>query len=77
MTEERIARLEETLYFQERLLADLNNEVTLLHKSTDALTRRMDGLAREVAELRDVLFAEKQQTQKGPDVAFRDMPTWK
>ena len=54
-TEERIARLEESLYFQERLLNDLNTALTGQQRQIDALERVAEGMREGLEELRMLL----------------------
>ena len=54
-TEERIARLEETLYFQERLVSDLNAALTGQQRQIDALERTVEGMREGLEELRLML----------------------
>ncbi|MDR3073971.1 MAG: SlyX family protein [Deltaproteobacteria bacterium] len=51
MEEERLARLEEGLFFQERLLNELNAALTDQQRRMDALERRMEGMRLQVEEL--------------------------
>jgi SlyX protein len=50
--EERLARLEETLFFQERLLQDLNAALTSQQRQLDAMERALETLGVQVEELR-------------------------
>lgn len=59
--EERIARLEEGLFFQERLLADLNAALTGQQRQIDALERLVEEMREGLEELRLAL-----ETGPGP-----------
>lgn len=59
--EERIARLEEGLFFQERLLADLNAALTGQQRQIDALERLAEEMREGLEELRLAL-----ETGAGP-----------
>ena len=50
--EERIARLEETLFFQERLLQELNTALTSQQREIDVMARALEKLGAQVDELR-------------------------
>ncbi len=50
--EERIARLEETVFFQERLLQDLNAALTGQQRQLDAMERAMEDLLVRMEDLR-------------------------
>ena len=54
-TEERIARLEESLFFQERYLADLNAALTGQQRQIDALERLAQDMREGLEELRLLL----------------------
>jgi Uncharacterized protein conserved in bacteria len=49
--EERLARLEETLFFQERLVQDLNAALTAQQRQIDALERAMEILGERMEDL--------------------------
>ena len=51
-TEERLARLEETLFFQERLLRDLDTALTGQQRQLDAMERTLDALNAQIEDLR-------------------------
>lgn len=51
MNEERLARLEETLFFQERLLNDLNAALTAQQRQIDALERVVETMGTRLEEL--------------------------
>lgn len=55
MPEERLARLEETVFFQERLLQELNTALTAQQRQMDAMERALETLGEELAELRTVV----------------------
>lgn len=55
MLEERVARLEENLYFQERLVNDLNAALTAQQRQIDAMERTLEELRAQMQELRQVL----------------------
>ena len=55
MIEDRLARLEETLFFQDRLLNDLNSALTGQQKQLDALERGLQELREQVEDLRMVI----------------------
>lgn len=59
--EERIARLEETLFFQDRLVQELNTALTNQQRQLDLMERALEKLGAQVEELR--LLAE---TGNGP-----------
>ena len=50
--EERIARLEETLFFQERLLQELNAALTGQQRQLDVMERALGELGVRVEDLR-------------------------
>ncbi|SBW03316.1 Protein SlyX homolog [uncultured delta proteobacterium] len=50
--EERIARLEETLFFQERLLHELNAALTGQQRQLDVMERALGELGVRVEDLR-------------------------
>jgi SlyX protein len=50
--EERVARLEEISFFQERLLQDLNAALTRQQRQLDAMERTLDEMGVRVEELR-------------------------
>jgi len=49
--EERIALLEETLFFQERLVQDLNAALTTQQRQIDAMERAMEILGERMEDL--------------------------
>ena len=49
--EDRIARLEETLFFQERLLQDLNTALTAQQRQIDSMERALEFLGGRMEEL--------------------------
>ena len=51
MSEERLVRLEETLFFQERLLNDLNAALTGQQRQIDAMERAMETMGARLEEL--------------------------
>ena len=55
--EDRLARLEEGLFFQERLVAELNAALTAQQKQFDAMERGLEELRAQVAELRLLIEA--------------------
>ena len=55
--EERIIRLEETVYFQDRLISELNKQVTDQARGMAQLETRCARLEKELADLRDLLEA--------------------
>ncbi|MCC8195029.1 MAG: SlyX family protein [Deltaproteobacteria bacterium] len=50
-TEDRIARLEETLFFQERLIQDLNAALVSQQRQIDALERMLETIGSRVEDL--------------------------
>lgn len=54
-TEERLARLEETMFFQERLLHELNEALTGQQRQLDAMTRTQEMLSTHMEELRQTM----------------------
>ena len=52
MIEDRLARLEETLFFQERLLNELNSALAGQQKQMDTLERGLQDLREQMEELR-------------------------
>ena len=59
--EERVSRLEETLFFQDRLLNDLNGAITGQQRQIDALGRTLDEMREQLEEIRQLL-----ETGAGP-----------
>jgi len=55
--EERLARLEETVFFQERLIGELNEALAEQQQAINELTHRADTLRDEVWGLREQLDA--------------------
>lgn len=55
MLEERVARLEETLYFQERLVNDLSTALAAQQRQIDVVERAMEEVRAHVEELRLLL----------------------
>lgn len=56
MLEERIDRLEESLFFQERLVEDLNTALSAQQRQLDAMERALEetrGLVEEIRLLMD------------------------
>ena len=49
--DDRIARLEETLFFQERLVQDLNAALTAQQRQIDTLERALEVLGERMEEL--------------------------
>ncbi|MCR5812993.1 MAG: SlyX family protein [Desulfovibrio sp.] len=54
-TEERVNRLEETLYFQDNMLKELNDALTKQQKQLDQLEHHLEHCAAQIAYLREVL----------------------
>ncbi len=52
MIEDRLARLEETVFFQERLLSGLNEALAVQQKQLDALERGLENMREQVEDLR-------------------------
>ena len=50
-TENRLIRLEEKLYFQEKMIDDLNEALTLQQKQLDALQRSMAEAVRKLENM--------------------------
>ena len=61
--EARIIRLEESLWFQERKLEDLDQLVTELHAQQNALARQMEEMGKLIRQMRDVLDAQSRHGQ--------------
>ncbi len=55
--EERLIRLEETVYFQDSLITELNAQITEQTRSIARLTSQCGRLAKELADIRDLLMA--------------------
>lgn len=51
-TEDRLARLEESVFFQERLLNELNEALTGQQRQLDAMARTQELLSARMEELR-------------------------
>ena len=60
--EETIARLEEQAYFQEKLLAQLNEALTFQQGQIDRLERRLALLEETMASVRDASQASPANT---------------
>ncbi len=54
-TEQRLARLEEGLFFQERLLQDLNTALTGQQRQMDRMQSELEALREKVLELSALL----------------------
>ncbi|MBQ7606755.1 MAG: SlyX family protein [Desulfovibrionaceae bacterium] len=55
--DERLTRLEETVYFQDRLIGELNTRITEQTCSLERVQARVGRLAKELADMRDLLAA--------------------
>jgi len=56
--EEQIARLEEQAYFQEKLLAQLNEALTGQQKQIDQLEKRLAALEENMTAVLDAAFQD-------------------
>ncbi|MBQ7618480.1 MAG: SlyX family protein [Desulfovibrio sp.] len=63
--QERLNRLEENSYFQEKLLGDLNQALLEQQQQIDHLSRVLEKLSQDVEELK-ILLDEKPQQQLPP-----------
>ncbi|MBQ7456213.1 MAG: SlyX family protein [Desulfovibrio sp.] len=64
--EARLIRLEETCYFQETLLKDLNGALISQQKQIAGLERLVASLQSELKEMKDILYASKIAQTKPP-----------
>ena len=62
-TEARLLKLEEKVSYQDKTIAELNEVVVALHRSTDELTRRLAAVERV---LRNELGAREMPNEKPP-----------
>ncbi len=61
--EERVNRLEETLYFQDDLLRELNDALTKQQKQIDRLENAVEHCAAQIQHLREVLETAPENTR--------------
>ncbi len=64
--EKRIARLEETVFFQERLLQDLNAALTGQQRQLDAMERILEDLLVRMEDLRLAMEAGNAPANTAP-----------
>jgi uncharacterized coiled-coil protein SlyX len=63
LDESRLLKLEEKVAYQDKLIAELNDVVVSLHRTTDALKNRIEAVERE---LRSELGARDMPNEKPP-----------
>lgn len=62
-TEARLLKLEEKVSYQDKTIAELNEVVVALHRTTDELARRLEAVERV---LRNELGAREMPNEKPP-----------
>lgn len=71
--EARIVHLEESLWFQERKLDDLDKLVTELHSQQNMILRQLEQTGKMVVQIRDVLHAQGHNGQEPPPPHYQQL----